>query len=191
MAKSFTRKAANFETTDIYGNEIKLNDFYGKAVILCFFRDTARPSRNSRVFELTRHYQEWRDAGVEIIVVFNETNTQLRRFFEKKPRPFTVIADPKLELYQKYGVKRIVGKDLVAPVELGKGGWFSKIFKGRWAWLSPVGRLMPAEFLICPNGGISHTWQGRFESDHIPLERLETFVMSIRVFMRKQGFAQT
>ena len=187
MTRTVTRKAMDFEVSDIYGKTIKLSDFSGRAVILCFFRDTTRPSRNSRILELTRHYQEWSDVGVEIIVVFNDSRSQLKRFFEKRPRPFTVIADPKLELYDLYGVQRIVGKDLVAPTSLGEKSGISKIFKGGWAWLSPVGRLMPAEFLISPNGMIAHSWQGRSESDHIPFDRLETFVMSVRVAMRKKA----
>ena len=181
-------KAFDFDVKDIYGKTVKLSStFKGKAVILCFFRDTERPSRNSRIFELTRFCEEWRGAGVEIVVVFNEASTKLKRYFEKRPRPFRVIGDPKLQLYREYGVQRVIGKDLVTKNK--STGWLYRLFKGRWAWLSPVGREMPAEFLINPNGFIKHSWQGRSESDHMPLDQLETFVMSIRVAMRKKELA--
>ena len=181
-------KAFDFDVKDIYGKTVKLSStFKGKAVILCFFRDTERPSRNSRIFELTRFCEEWRDAGVEIVVVFNEASTKLKRYFEKRPRPFRVIGDPKLHLYREYGVQRVIGKDLVTKNK--STGWLYRLFKGCWAWLSPVGREMPAEFLINPDGFVKYSWQGRSESDHMPLDQLETFVMSIRVAMRKRKLA--
>ncbi len=184
MAPKLPIKAFDFDVQDIYGANVKLSSFKGSSVILCFFRDTMRPSRNNRILELTRYYEEWLEAGVEIIVVYNDSRSNLKKYFAKRPRPYSVIADPKLRLYDLYGVKKVIGKDVVAKKV--SHGWFDTVFKGKWAWLSPVGRIMPAEFLISSDGVIKHSWHGKSECDHIPLEQLESFVMSSRVLKRKR-----
>jgi len=176
--------AINFQANDINGNNVKLSNFKGKGVILCFFRDTARPSRNQRLLELTRKYKEWSKIGVEVIVVFNETNATLKTFFEAKPRPFPVIADPNLKLYQKYGVQRLIGKGVVAPT-LPTPNWINKLFRGSFAWLNPTGRIMPADFLINTEGKIISSWYGKSEHDHIPNDHLETFAIATRIAIRK------
>ena len=176
--------AINFEANDINGNRVKLSNFKGRGVLLCFFRDTALPARNQRLFELTRKYKEWNKVGVEIIVVFNETNSTLRSVFDSKPRPFPVIADPKLILYKKYGVQRIIGKDIVAPTK-PTPNWINRMFKGKFAWLNPTGRIMPADFLINTDGKVISSWYGKSENDHIPNERLETFAIATRIAVSK------
>jgi len=187
MTRNLTTKAIDFDANDIYGQSVKLSSFEGRAVILCFFRDTSRSNKNNRIYELTKHCEEWREAGVEIVTVFQESKSQLLETFAKRPRPFTVISDPKLTLFHKYGLHRVVGKDTVNKSK--STGKIANLFKGRWAWMSPVGRVMPAEFLITTEGNIRHAWHGRNNSDHISLERLETFVMSVRVETRKRELA--
>jgi len=187
MTRNLTTKAIDFSVNDIYDNPIKLSSYEGRAVILCFFRDSTRTAKNNRLYELTTHFQEWREAGVEIITIFHESKAELLESFEKRPRPFPVISDPKLVLFNKYGLHRVVGKDTV--VKNKSTGKIANLFKGRWAWMSPVGRVMPAEFLITTEGNIRHAWHGRDNTDHISLERLETFVMSVRVEIRKRRLA--
>ena len=188
MTRTLTTKAVDFDVNDIYGHPIKLSSFEGRAVILCFFRDTSsRSTKNDRIYELTKYCEEWRAAGVEIVTVFQESKAELLKAFKKRPRPFPVISDSKLKLFNMYGLKRVVGKDTVSNSK--STGKIASLFKGRWAWMSPVGRVMPAEFLITTEGNIRHAWHGRDNLDHISLDRLETFVMSIRVETRKRQLA--
>jgi len=182
--------AIEFSAHDIYKNPISLNDYKNKAVILCFFRDVARPLRNKRVFELTRNYKAWKKIGVEVIVVFSEWQKDVLAFFKKHPRPFSVIADPDLELYSKYGVERVIGKSTTSPI-LKFPRILDKLFRGNLARLNPVGRIMPAEFLINFDGVVVESWYGRSELDHIPLKSLERFVMAMRVEMRKKVLHQS
>ena len=178
-------KAIEFDAQSVNGEFVKLSDYRGKAILLCFFRDTARPLRNRRVFELTRNYKAWRKVGVEVIVVFNESKHEVNKFFAKHPRPFPVIADPELELYRKYGIERVVGHSMVSPL-LKLPAFMYKLFRGRLARFNPFGRIMPADFLINFDGIIVDTWYGKNELDHMPFERLERFVMAMRVEMRKK-----
>ena len=178
-------QAIDFVTKDIYGKTIDLERYSGKGVLLCFFRNTDRPLRNHRLLELTRKYKEWKKIGVEVIVVFNENSAVLRKRFESKPRPFPVIADPNLYLYQKYGVQRIIGKDIVTPT-VPSPTWVKKIFRGPLERFKPNGRIMPADFLINTQGKIIGAWYGKSETDHIPNDRLETFAIATRIAIRKR-----
>jgi len=182
-------EAINFKTKDIYDNEIKLSRYRGNGVLLCFFRSTDRPTRNQRLLELTRKYKEWKKIGMQIIVVFNESGSTLRSYFEAKPRPFPVIADPKLVLYQLYGVQRIIGKDIIAPT-VPSPNWINKLFRGRLAKFNPTGRIMPADFLINTEGKVISHWHGKSENDHIPNDRLETFSIATRIAVRKLELQQ-
>jgi len=177
--------AIEFTTHDIYGKPISLANYKNKSIVLCFFRDVARPLRNKRVFELTRNYKAWKKIGVEVVVVFSGTQKDVLTFFSKHPRPFPVIADPDLELYSKYGVERVIGKSTTSPL-LKFPKVLDKLFRGNLARLNPVGRIMPAEFLINFDGVIVESWYGKNELDHIPLEILQKFVMAMRVEMRKK-----
>ena len=177
--------AIDFEADDINGNRIKLSDYKGRGVLLCFLRNTDRPLRNQRLLELTRKYKEWSKIGVEVIVIFNEANATLRTLLEAKPRPFPVIADPKLKLHREYGVQRLIGKGVVAPTNLPSPGWLNRLFRGNFAWLNPTGRIMPADFLINTEGKIISSWYGQSEHDYIPNERLETFAIATRIAVRK------
>jgi len=185
MKKRPPYPAEDFVAEDIYGKSVSFGDYKNKALILCFFRDVARPNRNKRVFELTRNYKAWLKIGVEIVVVFSEKPEQVRSFFSQHPRPFKVIADPQLKLYKKYGVERMIG-DSKSVVIKKSHRIIDRLFRGKRAKFNPIGRIMPAEFLINFDGVVVDTWHGRDELDHIPIDRLERFVMSMRVEMRKR-----
>lgn len=180
--------AIEFDAQTIHGKPIKLSDYKGKALILSFFRDTARPLRNRRVFELTRNYKLWKKNGIEVVVIFAESHNEVRDFFSKHTRPFPVVADPELKLYEKYGLERMIGDSKISPL-LKSPTFFDKMFKGERARLNPGGRIMPADFLIDVEGNIVDSWYGKNELDHMPLERLEIFVMAMRVAMGKKMLA--
>ena len=183
-------KAIEFEAQTVNGEPIKFSDYKGKALVLCFFRDTARPIRNRRVFELTRNYKSWQKNGIEVVVVFNESPEKVKQFFSKHPRPFPVVADPDLELYKKYGVERVIGDKKVSPL-LKIPYFLNKLFRGKLAKFNPVGRIMPADFLIDMDGMVVDCWYGKNELDHIPFDRLEIFVMAMRVAIRRKILAKS
>ena len=86
----------HFTTKDIYGLTVSLDEFAGKPVMLSFFRDAACPFCNFRVYELANNYNEWRSAGLEVVVVFSSTAEEVKKYVARYPRPFRVIADPDL-----------------------------------------------------------------------------------------------
>lgn len=168
-------KAQDFKTSDIYGNPFDLRDFRGKKVVLSFFRNAGCPFCNFRVYQLTQTYQEWKDRDVEIVAVFSDTPEQVRNFVARKPRPFLMLADPNLELYDLYHVEHSVWAAVKAL--LFKLPTFARGLRlGVSTTLNPHPKLVPADFLIDEKGVVKRTWYGRNTSDHIPLEEIYEFI---------------
>jgi peroxiredoxin len=167
--------AQNFESKDIYGAPVSLKEMNGRKVMLCFFRDAACPFCNFRLYELTHSYRDWQAKGVEVVAVFSSTAQEVQQFVAKHPRPFRLIADPDLMIYNQYGVEKSVSaiwKALLFRLPTILRG----IRKGGRPKPNPNVTLVPADFLIDEAGNIVDCWYGKNTSDHIPMERLEEFI---------------
>ena len=170
-------KSIDFDTKDIYGQPLKLSDFKGKKVMLAFFRDAACPFCNLRVYELTQNYHTWKDKNIEVIAVFSSPAEEVRRYVAKHPRPFRLVSDTDLRIYNQYGVEHSVSalfKALFFKLPRIIGG----ILKGGYPQPNPNVKLVPADFLIGPNGEIESVWYGRNTSDHMPMKEVLHFMSS-------------
>ncbi|MFY0640778.1 MAG: redoxin domain-containing protein [Bermanella sp.] len=167
----------DFSTQDVYGNPIKLSEYKGKKVMLAFFRDAACPLCNFRVYELTQKYKTWKDKDFEIIAVFSSPADEVRRYVAKHPRPFRIISDTDLNIYNQYGVEH-------SATALFKALFFKLpriikgMIKGGYPQPNPNVKLVPADFLINPMGKIEHVWYGRDTSDHMPMDQVNHFIKS-------------
>ncbi|WP_028671942.1 peroxiredoxin family protein [Saccharospirillum impatiens] len=171
------RAIIDFNKNDIYGNLIQLSQFKGKKVLLCFFRDAACPFCNFRVYELTHRYKAWQKQNVEVIAVFSSTDEEVRHFVGRHPRPFRMVADPDLEIYNSYGVEHS-SFALVKALLFKLPRIFMGMKTGGYPANNPNVKLVPADFLINEKGHIADCWYGRDTSDHIPLKRLQAFIDS-------------
>ncbi len=178
-------KGLNFKTKDIFGNSFKLSDLAGKRIMLSFFRDAACPFCNYRIYELTQKYKEWNDAGMEVVVVFSDTDDKVRELVAKRPRPFTMICDPKLKLYDRYGVEKSK-MALFKAFFLNFGELWRGMRKGGKPTNNPHMTIVPADFLIDVNGEIVDLWYGQNTADHIPFERLINFASKESIHSSRQ-----
>lgn len=165
----------DFRTTDIYGKPFQLSDHMGKRILLSFFRDAGCPFCNFRVYELTHNHEQWQDQNLEIIAVFSDTSEQVRRFVSKHPRPFTMLADPDLELYNRYGIEQS-GSALLKALLFKFPRILKGLFKGARPSKNPHLTIVPADFLIAEDGRVAKVWYGRDTSDHIPLDEVQNFI---------------
>lgn len=165
----------DFRTTDIYGAPFQLSDHMGKRILLSFFRDAGCPFCNFRVYELTHNYKQWQDQNLEIIAVFSDTPEQVRRFVSKHPRPFTMLADPDLELYNRYGIEQS-GSALLKALLFKFPRILKGLLKGARPSKNPHLKVVPADFLIAEDGRVAKVWHGRDTSDHIPLDEVQNFI---------------
>jgi peroxiredoxin len=182
-------KSIEFSTKDIYGKTISLGGLAGKPVMLSFFRNAGCPFCNYRVYELANNYSEWQTAGLEVVAVFSSTVEEVRQHIARFPRPFKVIADPNLELYNKYGVEH--SSSALLKALLFKTSRIVKGFQtGGRPSKNPHVKLVPADFLIDGKGNVVDLWYGRDTADHIPIERIHNFVnkelVNITVSERKE-----
>ena len=167
----------DFHTTDIYGQPFELNHFLGKRVLLSFFRDAACPFCNFRVYELTHQYKSWKNQGLEVIAVFSDTPEKVAAHVAKYPRPFTMLADPDLAIYNQYGVEHSLSalfKALLFRLPTIVRGFIS----GGRPSMNPHLKLVPADFLINESGMVEDVWYGENTSDHIPLSYIKEFIRS-------------
>lgn len=165
----------NFDSHDVYGNSVRLQDFVGKKVLLAFFRDAACPFCNLRLYELTRQYEQLQANNLHIIAVFSSPSEDVRRFVARHPRPFTLLSDPNLYLYERYGIQHS-GWALVKAILFRMPRIIGGMMKGGHGDMkNPYVKLVPADFLISEQGEIVHTWYGRDTSDHIPMKNIEAF----------------
>ncbi|MFC3156947.1 peroxiredoxin family protein [Gilvimarinus japonicus] len=175
MRLSAPCQGINFRTKDVHGKPFQLSDYKGKRVMLSFFRDAGCPFCNLRVYELTHKYKHWQDQNLEVIAVFSDTSAQVRRYVAKHPRPFTMLADPKLQLYNRYGIEHS-GSALLKALLFKFPRIVKGIFKGGRPSNNPHVKIVPADFLLTEDGRVAKVWYGRDTSDHIPLTEVQRFI---------------
>jgi peroxiredoxin len=159
--------------TDIYGKTTTIGGATGRRTLLCFFRDASCPFCNFRIYELTNRHDRLAKHGLDIIAVFAATPERVKRFAARKPRPFTVIADPAAASHDAYGIQRSLLRKLKAIVTR-----VPTLLRGmRIVGLAGLNtnNLLPADFLIDEDGRIVDSWYGRDAGDRIPFERVESF----------------
>ncbi|MBX2870060.1 MAG: redoxin domain-containing protein [Acidiferrobacterales bacterium] len=167
--------AIDFTTRDIYGRPFQLSGLSGKRVMLSFFRDAACPYCNFRLYELTHQHKEWKKSGLEIVAVFSSPADEVREFVARHPRPFRMLSDPDLSIYHQYGIEQSFSALFRALIFKGprivKG-----VAKGGRPRPNPHVKIVPADFLLDNHGRVVDIWYGRDTADHIPLERIQSFI---------------
>ena len=166
-------KAPLLHFVDIYGKRVDIGGS-GRRTLLCFFRDAACPFCNFRIYELTSQHAALQALGLDIVAVFTSTPEAVQRFVARKPRPFSVIADPTSHAHETYGIERSLWRKLKGIVTR-----VPTLIKGlRIVGLAGLNttNLMPADFLIDEHGNIAEAYYGGDAGDRIPLDRVELFL---------------
>lgn len=180
----------DFHTYDIYGTEFKLSDLVGKRILVSFFRDAACPFCNFRIYELTHKYTEWKSQGLEIVAFFSSPANEVRHHVAKHPRPFRMVSDPALTIYNQYGVEHSV-MALVKALLFKMPRIVKGIATGGRPRPNPHVKLVPADFLFSEDGRIQKIWYGRDTSDHIPIQSIQDFIrQKPKAFLRKRRLEQ-
>ena len=166
-------RAPLLQFVDIYGRRVDIGGS-GRRTLLCFFRDAACPFCNFRIYELTNHHPALSSLGLDIVAVFTSTPEAVQRFVARKPRPFSVIADPTSHAHETYGIERSLWRKLKGILTR-----VPTLIKGlRIVGLAGLNttNLMPADFLIDEEGNIVEAYYGGDAGDRIPLDRVELFL---------------
>jgi peroxiredoxin len=168
--------APSFRTEDIFGNAIDLQDFAGQTVLLSFFRNGACAFCNLRVHQLIARFPDYRRRGLAVLAVFESPRERILESVAQQDAPFPIIADPRAELYDLYGVETSEEKiaqttqrpDLPEAIQEAAAHGFQ---------LTPEEgsnfNRMPADFLIGPGLIVRHAHYADYVMDHLPFADIE------------------
>lgn len=97
-------KAPSFSGIDQNGNKISLRDFKGKKLVLYFYPQDGTPTCTVQACNLRDNYTQLQKAGYALVGVSPDEVKKHKNFEAKHALPFTLLADTKLEILEKYGV---------------------------------------------------------------------------------------
>ncbi|MBL8102117.1 MAG: peroxiredoxin family protein [Anaerolineales bacterium] len=99
--------APDFKLRATNGQEISLSDFRGKSNVIVFFiRETTCPQCRTHVAQLGRMYDQFREAGAEIIVILGEDVDKSREYADGIKLPFPILSDPDRAVYHLYELEK-------------------------------------------------------------------------------------
>jgi peroxiredoxin len=165
--------APTFTATSYDGEAVDLEHYRGRKVWLAFYRYASCPLCNNRIHEVIQRHAEFERQGVALLAVFQSPPDRIAQYVGRQAPPFPLVSDPDLELYARYHVvPRTWG--MFAPRAMGaairalRNGFRPGPTDGPKA-------MIPADFLIDPEGLLWDVYYGKAISDHIPFPRVSAF----------------
>ncbi|HYO21515.1 MAG TPA: thioredoxin-dependent thiol peroxidase [Flavisolibacter sp.] len=129
------QKAPAFTGTDQDGNKISLADLKGQKVVLYFYPEDDTPTCTIQACNLRDNFGLLKQAGFRVIGVSPDDEKKHQKFREKFSLPFTLLADPKHRIIEKYGVwgqKNLYGREYMGihrtTFVIDENGVIKKIF---------------------------------------------------------------
>jgi peroxiredoxin Q/BCP len=107
-------KAPAINANDQFGNNISLEDFKGRRVILYFYPKDDTPGCTAEACNLRDNYSLLLEKGFKIIGVSTDSVKSHIKFTEKYSLPFPLIPDAEKKIVQEYGVwgrKKFMGRE--------------------------------------------------------------------------------
>lgn len=171
-------KAPSFVLESLEGHAASLASYRGRRVLLAFLRNARCAVCHLYVHETSRRAPAWRDAGLDVIVVFESTVERLRASFGERRPPFAVLADPDGRVHDAYGSRS-------DPARVGEvvrsGSGAEALARARDAGFPAVEEeganffRLPAEILVDEDGAIALLHVAEDVVDHLDPEAIERF----------------
>ncbi len=106
-------KAPGFTGINQNGDEISLDSFAGRKLILYFYPKDNTPGCTAEACNLNDNYFGWISRGYDVVGVSPDTVRSHQGFIQKYELKFNLISDPDHIILEKYGVwgeKKMYGK---------------------------------------------------------------------------------
>jgi len=97
-------KAPAFTGKDQNGKKVSLSDYKGKKLVLFFYPEDDTPACTTQACNLRDNYAVLQQQGYEVVGVSPNDEESHQKFKEKYGLPYTLVADPKHTIIEKYGV---------------------------------------------------------------------------------------
>jgi thioredoxin-dependent peroxiredoxin len=98
------KKAPAFTGRDQNGKKVSLSDYKGKKLVLFFYPEDDTPACTTQACNLRDNYAVLQQQGYEVVGVSPNDEGSHQKFKEKYGLPYTLLADPKHTIIEKYGV---------------------------------------------------------------------------------------
>ena len=103
-------QAPDFVLPDRTGNMVRLSEFKGsKAVVLYFYPKDDTPGCTKESCAFRDSYQDFQDAGAEVIGVSSDSAESHGKFAAKHRLPFTLLSDQGGQVRKRYGIPTTLG----------------------------------------------------------------------------------
>jgi peroxiredoxin Q/BCP len=103
-------RAPDFALPDRAGRTVRLGDYRGKqAVVLYFYPKDDTPGCTAESCSFRDQYQDFKDAGAEVIGVSSDSAESHAKFADKHRLPFVLLADRGGAVRRQYGVPATLG----------------------------------------------------------------------------------
>lgn len=103
-------RAPDFELPDGGGKTVRLSEFQGKKnVVLFFYPKDDSPGCTVEACTFRDRYQDFADAGAELIGISSDSVESHASFAGKHRLPMTLLSDSRGEVRKRYGIKATLG----------------------------------------------------------------------------------
>lgn len=157
--------APTINTPDLWGNEISV-PANGKWIYLSFHRFAACPFCNLRTNELIQHYELFEKLNVEVLSIWPSDKESLLRYAGNEKPPFPLLSDKNKRIYKTYGVTESSFMGAIRLMLHPQLTLKALRNKHKNIEMDADPTLMPAGFLIDPEGIIQLAYYGRHFGDH-------------------------
>ncbi|TNE71514.1 redoxin domain-containing protein [bacterium] len=177
--------APTIDAIDIFERRVRLRDFWGKRVLVAFFRHAGCPFCNVRVHRLQAKHEELKALGLEMIFFFeSDKKTLLGNQFHRSVSPIPIIADPEKHWYDMYGIETNLMKSAKSHVT----SLFPNAIKALLNGL-PVHYMsgnesistIPAEFLLDEYGMVKQLLYSNSLTDRMSVDTIFEFAKTGKV----------
>jgi len=112
-------KAPEINAVDQNGNNINLEQYQGKKVVLYFYPKDMTPGCTAQSCNLSDNYNVLQKNGYDVIGVSCDSVKRHQKFIEKYSLPFNLISDEDQKVVNDYGVwqlKKFMGREYMGIV---------------------------------------------------------------------------
>ena len=141
-------KAPDFTSVNQDGEEIRLQQFRGKKVILYFYPKDNTPGCTKQACGFGENYPQFLEKGAVVLGVSKDSVASHKKFENKYNLPFPLLSDPDLEIIKAYDVlkkKSLYGKSFMGVERttylINEEGIIEKVFANVKAANNPTDML--------------------------------------------------